>query len=315
MKYIKGCLKFAMLPVVLAALAGCGSSSGTDEDATGTLSLAVSDGPVHDALKVCVAFDTVEFKIAGEGEEPSTVVNLDPAETINLLDFQGMNAAPLLIDQELTAGDYEWIRLGVDADLGNNGGMGDTDGVMCDGAGSYIKMSDGGVYNLYIPSGAETGLKLVSGFTVPVNGSADFTVEFDLMKSITAPPGLSPNVILRPALRLVNDVDAGALTGSVASDLATAEACEASVYVFDDGVTPNAIDDGETADPNDPVATAIVNETMAANGQMEYTYTVGYLLAGDYVAAFTCDGTTFEPVDGLGATITANGTTTLDFGF
>ncbi|MDZ7769936.1 MAG: DUF4382 domain-containing protein [Woeseiaceae bacterium] len=174
-------------------------------------------------MKVCVAFDTVEFKIAGEGEEPSTVVTVDPAETINLLDFQGMNAAPLLIDQELTAGDYEWIRLGVDADLGNNGGMGDTDGVMCDGAGSYIKMSDGGVYNLYIPSGAETGLKLVSGFTVPVNGSADFTVEFDLMKSITAPPGLSPNVILRPALRLVNDVDAGALTGSVASDLATAE--------------------------------------------------------------------------------------------
>lgn len=315
MKYIKGCLKFAMLPVVLAALAGCGSSSGTDEDATGTLSLAISDGPVHDALKVCVAFDTVEFKIAGEGEEPSTVVTVDPAETINLLDFQGKNAAPLLIDQELTAGDYEWIRLGVDADLGNNGGMGDTDAVLCDGEGSYIKMSDGGVYNLYIPSGAETGLKLVSGFTVPVNGSANFTVEFDLMKSITAPPGLSPNVILRPALRLVNDVDAGALTGSVASDLATAESCAPSVFVFDDGVTPNAIDDGEPADPNDPVATAIVNETMAANGQMEYTYTVGYLLAGDYEAAFTCDGTTFEPVDGLSATITANGTTTLDFGF
>ncbi|MDZ7769937.1 MAG: hypothetical protein U5K38_13045 [Woeseiaceae bacterium] len=49
MKYIKGCLKFAMLPVALAALAGCGSS-GTDEDATGTLSLAISEragAPMH----------------------------------------------------------------------------------------------------------------------------------------------------------------------------------------------------------------------------------------------------------------------------
>jgi len=313
MKYINGCLKYTLLPVVLVALAGC-SSSGTDEEATGTLSLAVSDGPVHDAQKVCVAFDTIEFKIAGEGEEPSEVVAVDPAETINLLDFQGKNAAPLLVDHELMAGNYSWLRLGVDAALDNNGGGGDTGGALCDGEGSYIVMSDGGVYNLYVPSGAETGLKLVSGFTVPANGSADFTVEFDLMKSITAPPGMSPNVILRPALRLVNNIDAGTLTGSVASALATAESCAPAVYVFDDGVTPNAIDDGETADPNDPVATAIVNETMAADGQMEYTYTVGFLLAGDYEAAFTCDGTTFEPMEGMGATITANGTTTLDFG-
>ncbi|MDZ7645470.1 MAG: DUF4382 domain-containing protein [Woeseiaceae bacterium] len=221
------------------------------DNATGQLSLGVSDGPVHSAQKVCITFDAIEFKEAGD--EPPVTVDLDPAEKVNLLDFQGMNAAPLLIGQELSAGDYEWLRLAVDAEMGSNGGAGDTGGDLCDGEGSYIVMDDGGVYNLFVPSGSQTGLKLVSGYTVPVNDTANFTVEFDLMKSITAPPGLSPDVILKPALRLVNNVDVGALTGQVDSALATAEACEPSVFLFDDGVTPNAIND-DTDDPEDPVA-------------------------------------------------------------
>jgi hypothetical protein len=158
----------------LLSLAGCGSGSG---DETGFLSLGISDGPVHDAQKVCITFDEIEFK---KGDGAPFVVALDPAEKVNLLDFQGANAAPILIDQELPAGDYQWMRLGLDAELGSNGGAGDTGGIMCDGEGSYIVMDDQSVYNLYVPSGAETGLKLVSGFTVPVNGSADFTAEFDL---------------------------------------------------------------------------------------------------------------------------------------
>lgn len=299
--------------VVIAAgllpLAGCGGGgSGTGDD-TGFLSLSVSDGPIHDAKKVCITFDEIEFKGA---EGAPFVVELDPAEKVNLLDFQGANAAPLLFNEELPAGNYEWLRLGVDAVMGSNGGAGDTGSELCDGDGSYIVMNDESVFNLFVPSGAETGLKLVSGFTVPVNGSADFTAEFDLMKSMTAPPGLDPDVILKPAIRLVNNVDVGTLTGKVAAELATAEACEPSVYVFDDGVTPNAIDD--PAEPEDPVATALVEELVDdTSGMTEHHYTVGFLLAGDYEVAFTCDGDTFEPAEGKSATITEQAVTTVDF--
>jgi Domain of unknown function (DUF4382) len=303
-RYFSGLLAFT-----ITALAGCGGSGSSPADGTGLLSLGVSDGPVHDAQKVCITFDTVEIK----GSGPSTVIQLDPAEKINLLDFQGMNASPLLVNEELPAGDYNWIRLGVDAVRGSNGGAGDTGGDLCDGAGSYIVMADGGVYNLYVPSGAQSGLKLNRGFTVPVNGQANVTAEFDLMKSITAPPGLSPDVILRPTIRLVNNVEVGSLTGQVASALATAEACQPSVYLFDDGVTPNAIDGGEVVDPLDPVATAMVNEQFAGNGAAEYHYTIGFLLPGDYEAAFTCDGTTFEPAAGVGVRIVAGEVTTQDF--
>ena len=315
MKNITKRTAFGVLAASAVVLAGCGGSGGSGETATtGFLSLGVSDGPVHSAQKVCITFNEIELKIASE----TTIITLDPVRKVNLLDFQGANAAPLLIDEEVTAGDYQWMRLGIDAVRGSNGGAGDTDGLDCDGDASYIVMDDEMVYNLYVPSGANTGLKLVSGFTVPVNGSPDFTAEFDIAKSITAPPGLDPDVVLRPVIRLVNNVDVGTLTGIVDTGLATAEGCEPSVYVFDDGVTPNPIgidDDPESTeiDPNDPVATAMVSEHMNNDESVTWTYTVGFLLAGDYEAAFTCNGTDFEPVDGLPAPIVVNEITTVDF--
>ena len=316
MKHIIERCAFGVLAASAVVLAGCGGSgSGSGETATtGFLSLGVSDGPVHDAQKVCITFNEIELKSASE----RTIIALDPPRKVNLLDFQGANAAPLLIDEEVTAGDYQWMRLGIDAVRGTMGGAGDTGGMECDGDASYIVMEDESVHNLYVPSGAINGLKLVSGFTVPVNGSPDFTAEFDLGQSITAPPGLEPDVVLRPVVRLVNNVDVGTLTGIVDTGLATAEGCEPSVYVFDDGITPNPIgidDDPQSTeiDPNDPVATAMVKEQTNNDGSVEWNYTVGFLLAGDYEAAFTCNGTDFEPVDGKPAAIFVNEITTVDF--
>ena len=297
-----------LMMAVFLPLAGCGGS-GSSGDATGYLSLGISDAPVHEAEKVCISFDEIEFKGTGD----PLVVSLDPPEKVNLLDFQGNNAAPILFREELPAGNYQWMRLGVDAVQGTSGGAGDTGGAGCDGEGSYIVMNDGNVYNLYVPSGAQTGLKLVGGFTVPANGTADFTAEFDLMKSITSPPGALPDVTLRPTIRLVNNIDVGALTGEVAAELATAENCAPSVYVFDDGVVPNAIDTGDVADPEDPVATAMVNEHTNDAAMPIYDYTVGFLLAGDYEAAFTCDGETFEPAGGKNVTIAEQQLTTVNF--
>jgi len=275
---------FGVLAASAVVFAGCGGS--VETAATGFLSLGISDGPVHDATKVCITFNEIELKSASE----TTIITLDPARKVNLLDYQGANAAPLLIDEEVTAGSYEWMRLGIDAVRGSNGGAGETGD------------------NLYVPSGANTGLKLVGGFTVPANGSPNFTAEFDLARSITAPPGLDPDVVMRPVIRLVNNTDVGTLTGVVDTDLATADGCEPSVYVFADGVTPNPI-----GTDDDPVATAMVYEQTNNDGSVSWNYTIGFMLAGDYEAAFTCNGTDFEPVDGLPASIVANEITIVDF--
>jgi Domain of unknown function (DUF4382) len=300
---------FALLTGSLVTLAGCGGGS-DGGGGTGAVSLSVIDAPVDDAVKVCITFDTVEFK----GDSGLTTVTLDEPEKINLLDFQGDNTAPLLVDQELPAGNYQWIRLGVDATEGNNGGTGDSgDPEVCDGEGSYIVMNDGGVYNLYVPSGAQSGLKLNRGFNVPANGQIYLTADFDLRQSITAAPGQAPDVKLRPTIRLVEINDAGTLAGTVAVERATAENCAPAVFVFNDGVTPNAIETGDVPDSNDPVATATVQDISITQDMSAYGYKVGFLLEGDYEVAFTCDGETFEPVEGTPATIVAKETTTVDF--
>lgn len=316
MKNIAKQTAFGVLAASAVLLAGCGGSgSGSGETATtGFLSLGVSDGPIHDAQKVCITFDEIELKSGSE----TTIIALDPVRKINLLDFQGSDAAPLLIDEEVTAGNYQWLRLGIDAVRGSSGGAGDTGGVECDGNASYIVMEDESIHNLYVPSGANNGLKLVSGFTVPANGSPDFTAEFDLGQSVTAPPGLDPDVVLRPVIRLVNNLEVGTLTGVVATELATAEGCEPSVYVFNDGITPNPFGnddpDSTEVDPNDPVATAVVHEQTNNDGSVTWNYEIGFLQAPvDYEAAFTCNGTDFEPVDGKPAPIAVNDITTVDF--
>lgn len=292
------------------ALAGCGGgSSGGNSNDTGRLSFGVSDGPIHSALKVCITFDAIELKPAS-GD--AIFIELDPPEKVNLLDFQGANAMPILTNETLPAGDYTWLRLAIDAVRGSNGGAGDTGGAGCDGEASYIVMDDGGVYNLFVPSGANNGLKLVSGYTVPVNDLVSLTADFDLGKSITAPPGLSPDVVLRPTIRLVNNNEVGILSGAVASELVDVEMCEPTVHVFGAGIVPNPIEDG-VDDPDDAIATAIVAPQDQGDGTFLHTYSIGFLLTGDYGAAFTCDGETFVPVDGKPASIHAGENTIVDF--
>ena len=50
-----------------------------------------------------------------------------------------------------------------------------------------------------------------------------------------------------------------------------------------------------------------------ADGTVQWHYTVGFLLADHYEAAFTCDGATFEPADGKPALIVVNEIETVDF--
>ena len=79
------------------------------------------------------------------------------------------------------------------------------------------------IFRIVIPSGAETGLKLIQGFTMPVGGVADFTVDFVLAKSIIAPPGRLPGYMLKPVLRLVDNAQVGTIAGTLQSSTLAAQ--------------------------------------------------------------------------------------------
>ena len=318
--------RFVLAAVVVVALAGCsGSGSNQLEEGMGVFNLSVSDGGIEDAAKVCIKFDGVELKTTGE--DAPIDIDFDAPEIVNLLANQGANSQPITSEQ-VPAGTYEWIRLKVDASMGNGAGSADsdptTDQCLADD-GSYLLTETGQLYSLFIPSGDQTGLKLIKDITVPANASGNYTAEWDLGKSFIAPLGIAPDAIMKPVVKLVADNEVGTLVGQVADELVEADSCDVEfapkVYVFDDGIAPNPIDyppeDPDAPfdpDPNDPVATGLVEQQMQEDETMEYRYSIGFLLAANYEVAFTCDGVNFIPEVGKAATITTGGVEEVNFG-
>jgi len=256
-------------------LAACGGGGGGND--MGRLSLAVTDAPLDAASSVVVQFHGVAFKRAGAAAE--TVENLSPApRQLDLLQYQGGRAALLLDGVTLPAGDYEWIRLIID----NEPAVHD----------SFVVLTSGEECELRVPSGAESGLKLNRGFTLPADGSIALTIDFDLRKSVHAPPGqrgtaeaCTQGYLLRPTLRIVNDAEVGAIGGTVDSALVT-DGCLPKVYIFSgSGVTPDDIEEASGTDA-DPL---VVADVAVENGSTAYAYRAAFLPPGPYTAAFTCD--------------------------
>ena len=181
--------KALVVTAAVAFLAACGGGGDGDKSQTGSLKLSITDAPMDDVDEVWVKFSAVEFKPEGGAPVLNT---LSAQQSLNLLALQEGRTAVLVNEAVLPAGRYEWIRLIVD----NVPNVRD----------SYV-MADGMECELTVPSGAESGLKMNRGFTLPADGSVALTVDFDLRKSLHAPPGqksmmemCTQGYLLRPTL-------------------------------------------------------------------------------------------------------------------
>jgi len=148
--------------------------------------------------------------------------------------------------------------------------------VLADGdpSNSYILLSDGTMHGLQVPSGTETGLKLVSGFTVPSSGVVDYTIEFDLRKAITCPPGQSPACTLALAERLVDNTTVGNVQGVVSA--LVPDGCSPGVYLYNGTVT--APEDMNNATPASDTNQPLASKILIADSQPPYCYQFTFLL-------------------------------------
>jgi hypothetical protein len=119
--------------------------------------------------------------------------------------------------------------------------------------------------------------------------------------------------MMKPVAKIVANNEVGTLVGKADTELATAGECAPSVFVYDDGVSPNPINGAEDNDALDPIATATLSEQTMDDGSVEWRYEIGFLLTGSYEAAFTCNGNDFVPIEGKPAAIAAGQVTTVDF--
>jgi hypothetical protein len=299
-----------LVTVAAGALAAC--SSGSGDDGTGRISVAVTDAPVDDATRVMVEFTGVELQ-PQDGER--VVIDFEQPRQIDLLALTGANS-DALIDDEVPAGPYNFMLLKVNAARQT--------------MDSFIEFENGS-FSLFVPSGAQQGLRLVSGFTVAAGGRTDFTVDFDLRKSIHRPQGPpgegNDDFFLRPALRLVDNAEVGHLAGTVLEEIAGAETCSPAVYVYDGhDATPGDVctdcENGEAENGDEVVDRPLTTTLVQFDDQdMVWEYEVGFLLAGPYTAALTCDSAADDPetddtlvfVDQRNVDIVAGETAIMDF--
>src|SRR5579862_6200585 len=253
------------------AVAGCG---GGNDSGMGQMSLTVADAPIDGAQAVVVKFTGVE--LTANGGSPTTITFAQP-KTIDLLNQSGM-ASAVLFNQPIPAGSYGQIRLMVVADG--------------DPSNSYIIFSDGTMHGLQVPSGPETGLKLVSGFAVPSGGVVDYTIDFDLRQAITCPPGQAPACMLKPAQRLVENTMVGNIQGA-ASPALVRNGCTPGVYLYSGTVT--APEDMNSTAPATDANQPIASKALVANSSTPYYYQFTFLQPGTYSVGFTCQADQDNP--------------------
>ncbi len=302
--------KYALLTAVAFALTACGS----DDPSTGSLSISLTDAPVDGATAVVVQFSGVEL----QGPSGRVDFDFDELQTIDLLALQGSKSEILMSESGLEAGNYQWMRLKVNA-LENT-------------IDSYIEFDDGmEQYSMYVPSGAQSGLKLNRPFTIAAGSRTDFTIDFDLRKSVHLPSNANADYKLRPTLRVIDNLEVGTITGTVNQTILTdADICTGvpAVYLFDGtDLDPNDVDQMDDIDGlnAEPVTSANVDTTTGE-------YEIGFVQAGlDYTVALTCTADLDDPevdnanptsdpvisdltfIDQQNVSITANTTTVADF--
>jgi len=279
-------------------LTACGGSSdGSSNDNSNdnlplpSFSLALSDAPVDDLSKVVVCFNQIELKGSGDavfsvGDEVEMIaVNdlcLDNSGAvipntigIDLLEYTGSESIALVEGISIAAGDYTQLRL-----------------IMSDG--SYgIDAQTGDKISISVPSNE---LKL-DGFTATLGGTVDFTLEFDLNKGMTNPVGQAGYFLKPRGVRLVNNNEAGHIEGTVSETLMIDNQCTplsdssvnvASVYMYEGtGVVIDTMEDNG-GDENGSLSYASASVTFDSE-QTSYNFEIGFIKAGDYTIAVTCD--------------------------
>jgi hypothetical protein len=266
---------------VFAALlaTACGGGGGGDSAGSGAISINLTDAPVDSAMEVVVVFTGVELhRTNGE----SVSIDFGTNRAIDLMKLQGGVTNALTQDAAIPAGEYDWMRLKVLATRNSQ-------------SESYIRLLSGLQYPLWIPSGAETGLKLNRPFTVAQGSTTRLLVDFDLRKSVHAPPGQEPNYILRPTLRLLDQIQVGRIEATVnLAALATAQLgaaasvsqCHGGLSLFSRAAATPDDQDGDTADGADPVIYLPVPYDGVATTA---TVRIPFVEVGTYTLAATCN--------------------------
>lgn len=256
------CKLFAPAAALLALgiVADCGGGDGSAR-----LNIQITDAPFpfEYVAEANVTIDRIEVHVSNSPLVNSGFLMLSETPQIfNLLDLQGGVTATLL-DAALPEGTYGQIRLHVDS--------------------ASVKLMDGREFALNVPSGDQSGIKIVPVPHIEVTGglTTDLVLDFDVGRSFVPTPARNPESAAEiegfnfmPVIRVVNASTVGSIAGTV----------------YDDSGTPE--------DPGDDVGIGGATVSATVGGSVITTTATG--VDGGYVLSGLPEGTYDITVDMTG---------------
>jgi hypothetical protein len=234
---MKGKLLAPLAIICLMLLVSCGGGGGSGGEAasTGTLSTSLTDAPLTDYDAVAVYITVSQVAAHKEGGDWQIVSS--PNKTYNLLALINGVRQELGV-AVLPAGHYTQVRLILSSDRS------DSSLNILSRAHPYPNYfidGSGESHELKVPSGFQSGIKIVKGFNVTTNQTTDLVLDFDAMRSIVQARN-SGKWLLKPTIKVVNTVECAIVEGNAgqAGVLVSAQLYNSSTTVPEDKVQVRA---------------------------------------------------------------------------
>lgn len=254
--FVRSVYIFTVL-LITSLLVSCGGGGGGA--GTGTLSLGLTDA-AGDYQHVFVTIKEIQVSKAAEaeGDNSGWTTIMEPNKTIDLKTLENGEIFDLGL-AELEAGHYNQMRLILGTEPEPVEPVDDesiqhphANYLVIEGekAGDYLEEP------LKLPSGFQTGIKIVRGFEIINQGTTALILDFDAQKSVVK-AGNSGQWLLKPTIKVLNTVE-NSLSGTVVDDDSDTPVSGATVSA--------QIFDSEAAEVKNEVIGESTTETTAEGG-------------------------------------------------
>lgn len=200
-------------------------NDGGSSEGTGKMSVRLTDAPFPTDMvsEANVTIFKVDARKADDTDEASFVTLMENEVNVNLLDLTNGVTEPLA-DMDVPVGTYNLVRVYV--------------------KGVNVVLKDGTTYDLKVPSGEQTGIKvfITPGLTVTGGISSDLLLDFDVSRSFVAKGNINTSAGIsgfnfKPVIKACNLSTAGTLSGKVETIMEETETplagAQVSVYAAD----------------------------------------------------------------------------------
>jgi hypothetical protein len=290
-----------LLVPLLVTLGGCscgfdcsGSNSNNNNNNSPTsLTLGFSDSLPEDLNEVVITVTSITFRRSGAEDVvvDNFTLTIDDKDMVDvadfqmdLLDYRGLNQLEVIENLELDTGLYSEVSIEVEGDDINN---------------SYVVEIDNGESKILNVPGGSLDLKDLQ----LSSGSQAVTVEFSLAQALAFQSSDGSYLLTTTGIRMEDNQKAASLSGQIDSTLFdTVSPCSEKsdplkgnrIYLYEGKTLPSdSLVDVFTSESSELPPDAMVPFAVASlvfnKTTQSWDYSFGYIPAGEYTMAFSCN--------------------------